>query len=384
MTDQRKFDVIVYGATGFTGKLVAEYLAKKSELPRERWAIAGRNHAKLAAVRADIGMSDLAIVEASADDPASLKAMAEQAKVVLTTVGPYIRYGEALVKACIEAETHYVDITGEPEFVDLLRERYDDEAKAKKLKIVSCCGFDSIPHDLGVLYTIRQIGKAENVKIEGFVRSNGSPSGGTWNSLVDAMERMRKQQKKAKPKPQDTGDRRIGPTKGGVRKEKKLGRWVVPMPTIDGSIVRRSARAIEDYGKSFRYTPYLSLGSLPKLVGLGAGMGGMFAVAQVKPGANWLRNLKPSGAGPSPEQRAKSKFEVLFIAEADGRELRTRVAGGDPGYTETSKMIAESALCLALDDGLPEGYGITTTAIAMGDRLIERLVEAGLVFETVA
>jgi short subunit dehydrogenase-like uncharacterized protein len=380
----RDFDVVVYGATGFTGQLVAEYMAKKGEVAPERWALAGRNTSKLEAVRDEIAKIDerlasIAVVQASADDPASLRAMAAQTKVVLTTVGPFIRYGEPLVEACVAEGTHYVDITGEPEFVTNIERRFGEEAKAKKLKIVSCCGFDSIPHDLGVLYTVEQLAPFESIEICGYVWASGNFSGGTWNSAVDAFERMRDQPKAQHEAP--VGDRKVGSVKKNVHRVDSMKRWAAPMPTIDPQIVKKSARRIERYGKSFRYGHYVTVKSLPTLVGLGAAVGGAVAVAQVGPGAKLLRKLKSPGEGPTPEERAKARFSVTFEAVADGNKLRTRVSGGDPGYDETAKMIAESAACIAFDD-TPDGFGVTTTAHAMGQPLIDRLVAAGMVFET--
>lgn len=382
----RDFDVVVYGATGFTGQLVAEYMARKGEVPPERWALAGRNPSKLEGVRADVAKIDerlasMALVEASADDPTSLRAMAARTKVVLTTVGPFIRYGEPLVEACVAEGTHYVDITGEPEFVANIERRFGEEAANKKLKIVSCCGFDSIPHDLGVLYTVDQLAPAESIEIKGYVWASGSFSGGTWNSAVDAFERMRDQPDA--PREEASGGRKVGSVKDKVHRVDSMDRWAAPMPTIDPQIVKKSARRLDQYGRSFRYGHYVTLKSLPKLIGLGAAVGGAVALAQVGPGAKLLRKLKSPGEGPTPEERAKARFSVTFEAVADGRHLNTRVSGGDPGYDETAKMIAESAACIAFDD-CPEGYGVTTPAHAMGQPLIDRLVAAGMVFETLS
>lgn len=384
MSEARKFDVVVYGATGFTGKLVAEYIANARALEPARWALAGRNTEKLEAVRADLVKIDerlaaLALLRASADEPATLAAMAEKTKVVLTTVGPYIRYGVPLVDACVTAKTNYVDITGEPEFVSDIEARYDERAKNAKIKIVTCCGFDSIPHDLGVLYTVEQMKPVTTLEVNGYVWANGSFSGGTWNSAVDAFARFRNQKK---PSAKATSDRRIGSSDKKVHYVDGMKRWAAPMPTIDPVIVKKSARLLESYGSSFRYGHFMTVKSLPVLAGIGAAVGGAFAIAQLPPGAALLRKLKSSGDGPSPEERARSRFSVTFYAEGDGKHCKTRVSGGDPGYTETAMMISESAFCLALDDGLPEHYGVTTTAAAMGTRLVDRLVEAGLHFET--
>src|SRR5262249_45520080 len=164
MIDKRENDVVVFGATGFTGRLTAEYLARKAQREPLRWAIAGRNRAKLEEVRhaleaIDPAAVNVGVLEASIDDPASLAAMARSARVVLTTVGPYAKYGEPVVKACVDEGTDYVDITGEPDFVDMTLEKYGAAAREKQIRIVSCCGFDSIPHDLGALFTVKQLPK---------------------------------------------------------------------------------------------------------------------------------------------------------------------------------------------------------------------------------
>jgi len=206
MTDPstaRPHAIVVLGATGFTGRLVAEYLARTvgATIP---WAIAGRSAAKLADVRRGLvainpDCESVAVLEADVGDRASLDRLAASTRVLLTTVGPYARYGEAVVRACVEQGTDYVDITGEPAFVKETLERYHDAAKAKGLRIVSCCGFDSIPHDLGVLYTVMQLPEGVPVSIEGMVRAKGGVSGGTWHSAINAMRDLRGGLKGAAP-----------------------------------------------------------------------------------------------------------------------------------------------------------------------------------------
>jgi short subunit dehydrogenase-like uncharacterized protein len=384
MQSDRAFDIVVFGATGFTGGLVAQYLAR---VPGElRWALAGRNREKLEAVKAALvsehpACESVGIIEASSEDESSLKAMCAQTRVVLTTVGPYIRYGEPLVKACIAQGADYVDITGEPEFVDGMIAKYDAAAKAAKVKIVSCCGFDSIPHDLGVLYTLEHLPAGQPVKIEGFVRASGQFSGGTWNSALDAMSRIRKMTKPAKRSPAADG-RRVGSTRERPRYDKSVKSWVAPMPTIDPQVVKRSARALAEYGPDFRYGHYVMVRSLPKMVAGGVGIGAVVGLAQFGPTLNLLRKVKNPGEGPDEATRAKSRFTVTFVGEAGGKSVKTTVSGGDPGYTETAKMISESALCLALDRAsLPTEYGVVTTAQAMGRVLIDRLEAQGIRFE---
>ena len=200
MTQDRTYDIVAFGATGFTGKLVAQYLAASEE--SFRWAIAGRSADKLAAVKDELGLSDeVGVIEADSGDPASLAAMAEQTRVVLTTVGPFQKYGEPVVAACVASGTDYVDITGEPEFVNDLIRRHDEPARDAGVHIVNCCGFDSIPHDLGAYMMVQELHKLSNgspVRLEGFVSASGKFSGGTWQSAVNAMGRARQQLKRPK------------------------------------------------------------------------------------------------------------------------------------------------------------------------------------------
>jgi short subunit dehydrogenase-like uncharacterized protein len=397
----RKFDVVLFGATGFTGRLTAEYLAR-ARTPRPlRWALAGRNREKLEAVRRDIsllapGGAQAEIVIADSQDERALAAMAASTRVVATTVGPYIRYGEPLVRACVEQGADYVDLTGEPEFVDNMIERYANLAEERRVKIVNACGFDSIPHDLGAYFTLKALearlaanerGKVP-VTIEGFVRASGSFSGGTWHSAVTAMGRFREYNATRKQRsarlPMVGENRRVSATPSRVRYRSEIGAWGVPMPTIDPQVVRRSARLLPEYGPDFRYGHFLAQKRLTSVVGLAVGVGTVFALAQFSPTRALLLKVRDSGEGPSEEQRKKSFFKVTFLARALGHEVKCEVRGGDPGYGETAKMLAESALCLAFDgERAPRIYGVVPPAAAFGTPLIERLTKAGIVFEDV-
>lgn len=381
----RPFDVVAFGATGFTGQLVAEYLAEKARGGAFRWAVAGRSREKLEAVvrrvRAIDPTSEVGVLVARSDDPASLEAMAAETRVVLTTVGPYVQHGEPLVAACIRAGTDYVDITGEPEFVDGLLARHHAAAEARGVRIVSCCGFDSIPHDLGALFTVEKLGGGEPVVLEGFVRASGTFSGGTWQSAIGAMSRGRPARGPRGPAPEQ-GSRRVGSVKPRVHFEPRVKAWAAPLPTIDAQIVQRSARALDIYGPDFRYGHNAAIRSVFTLAAGALGVGALIALSQLGPTRDLLLRVRTSGEGPSAEKRAKSRFSVTFLAKTPTRTLRTRVSGGDPGYTETAKMVSESALCLALDrDQLPSRAGVLTTAVAMGDRLLARLQAAGIRFE---
>jgi short subunit dehydrogenase-like uncharacterized protein len=382
---ERDYDVVVFGATGFTGALTAEYLAANAP-EGMRWALAGRNRSKLEAVRERIGApSDLPLLQADVTDDASLRAVAEATKVVITTVGPYILHGEPLVAACAAAGTDYVDLTGEPEFVDLMWLRYHERAQETGARLVHSCGFDSIPYDLGALYTVDQLPSDGPIKLDGFVRVGGTFSGGTYHSAIHIMGRLRQGMQVARERRQrergagSNGARRVHGAAGRPHHDELAGGWVVPFPTIDPQTVLRSARALDEYGPDFTYSHYLVVKRLPVLAGMAAGAGAAVALAQLPPTRNALLKLKSSGDGPSPEEREKAWFRVRFRGSGGGSRIVTEVSGGDPGYGETSKMLGESAMCLAFDS-LPSRAGQLTPAVAMGSALTERLQRAGIKF----
>jgi short subunit dehydrogenase-like uncharacterized protein len=383
MNAERMYDVIVFGATGFTGQLVAAYLAAQPQI--FRWALAGRSRQKLTNLQKSLGVGeDVGVLVADSADYDTLIAMTAQSRVLLTTVGPYVKYGELLVRACVATATDYVDITGEPQFVNDIIARYDASAREQQIRIVNCCGFDSIPHDLGAYFTALQLGGDQPLTLEAYVSMNGSLSGGTWNSAIEAFGNLRTNMRQSSARSGSDPQRDVRGMRGRVHYEPIVKGWVTPMPTIDPQIVLRSARTLPQYGPRFRYGHYLRVGSLPALVGLGAGVGTAVALAQFRPTRTLLGKLRPPGEGPTPEQRARSNFRVTFVGKANGEQIITEVRGGDPGYTETAKMVAESALCLALDrDQLPARYGVLTTAVAMGDRLLARLQQAGITFSVV-
>ena len=365
MTD-REHELVLFGATGFTGALTAQYLARTAPADL-RWALAGRNKAKLEALREELG-KDVPILIADVGDADSIRHVAEASKVVLTTVGPYIRYGEPLVAACAEAGTAYGDLTGEAEFADLMYLLHDARARETGARIVHCCGFDSIPSDLGAYFTVKQLPEGVPLKVEGFLRVHGKPSGGTTTTMRMMATRL--------PKIMATGRRRRRAESFDGRKtrrglgvphhERAVGAWVLPLPIIDPEIVRRSARALDRYGPDFTYRHYLVLDQMGTMT--------RQLWSTIRKGAP-----KP-GEGPTPEERAESWFKLRFVGEGGGKRVVTEVSGGDPGYDETAKMLGETGLCLARDT-LAERSGQLTTAAAMGDALLERLQRAGIKFE---
>jgi len=387
---ERQYDLALFGATGFTGGLTADYLAANAP-PGLSWSLVGRNRGKLEAVRSRLLAAspeapEPDLLEADAADPGALAKVAESARVVITTVGPYALYGEPLVAACAAAGSDYVDLTGEPEFVDRMWSAYDAQARQTGARLVHCCGFDSIPHDLGAYFTVRQLPEGVPLRVDGYVRSDASFSGGTYHSAINGFARARqtigaaKERRRREPRP---AGREIHSASPGIRHDSELGGWVVPLPTIDGGVVRRSAAGLDRYGPNFTYGHHLVAKRLATIAALGAGVGTVALLAPLPPTRKLLLKIKSPGEGPDAAERAKSWFKVRFVGEGGGKRVVTEVSGGDPGYGETSKMLAESALCLAFDQ-LPESAGQVTTAMAMGDALSERLQRAGISFRVLA
>ena len=386
----RDLDVVLFGATGFTGGLTADYLARHAPAGL-RWALAGRSPDKLAAVRdrltgIDPALADLELIVADVEDSPSLQALAERTAVVATTVGPYLSYGEPLVAAAAAAGTAYVDLTGEPEFVDRMYVAHHETAVRTGARIVHACGFDSIPHDLGAWFTVQQLPDDQPITLRGVVRAGGMVSGGTFHSALTAMSRPRQMKEAASSRravehrPDGRSSRAVG---ARPRRDPVLGYWLLPLPTIDPVIVARSGAALPAYGPDFRYSHYAGTKTLRFAAAGAVAVAGVGLAAQVSPLRSLLGKRIQPGDGPDEARREKSWFRVDFVGEAGGQQVHTRVSGGDPGYDETAKMLAESAMCLALDDN-PAVAGQVTTAQAMGDRLLDRLRAAGMSFELLA
>ena len=348
----RDYDIVIFGATGFAGELTAEYLARNAPA-NCRWALAGRNQAKLENVRAKLAtiepsLATMPLLHADVDDPESVRAVAEATRVVITTVGPYVLYGEPVVAACAEAGTDYVDLTGEPEFVDTTYLRHQARAQETGARLVHCCGFDSIPHDLGAYFTVLQLPEGVPLKVSGYLRASGAPSGGTLHSAITAFSHGRqtmaaaRRRKATEPRPTGRSARSVP---GRPHHDSVTSGWALPLPTVDPQIVARSARAVPRYGPDFEYSHYASIERLAVAVGGAAGVGALFAAAQVPPLRRVLLNRIKPGDGPSASKRAKSWFTVTFVGTGGGRRVVTRVSGGDPGYDETAKMLAVAVAC---------------------------------------
>ncbi|MFC9944926.1 saccharopine dehydrogenase family protein [Streptomyces pratensis] len=387
---ERPYDVVLFGATGFVGALTAEYLAAHAP-DGCRWALAGRSRGKLEQLRERLTEShphcaDLPLLTADADDAGALRELAESSHVVASTVGPYVWYGEKLVAACAEAGTDYTDLTGEAEFVDRMYLEHDGRARETGARLVHACGFDSVPHDLGVYFTVQQLPEGVPLTVDGYVRTGAVFSGGTFASALTAMGRgpqtMRAARERRLHEPRLVGRRARAP-QGAPHFSAETGTWALPLPTLDPRVVERSARGLERYGPDFRYRHFASVKHLPVALGGAAATVLLVGAAQIPAARQWLSARVEPGTGPDERRRQRSWFTVRFIGEGGGRQVLTEVSGGDPGYGETAKMLAEAALALALDD-LPATSGQVTTAVAMGDALLERLQAAGLRFRVAA
>jgi short subunit dehydrogenase-like uncharacterized protein len=382
-SEARQFDLVLFGASGFTGGLVAQHVAKHAR-EHIRIALAGRRAEVLHALRdrllAEHPTREIGVIVADVKDSESLTRMAASTRAVLSTVGPFSDYGEPLVRACVEQGTDYLDSTGERPFVLAMIERYDELARARGVRLIFACGFDSIPADLGVYFTVQQLPAAEAISVDSYLSFRGVFSGGTERSAIMEMSA-------ARPAPDAYAYAAAGRSgrvlKGRAHRAQNIDAWVASfIDAVDSNIVLRSARVLERYGPSFTYTPWVvhaNLFAMMSLMGVGATAGAAAKIAPLR--ALLLKVVKPSGQGPTPEQMAKGWFRVRFEGRSESQRVTTEVAGPDPGYGATSVMLGQAALCLLEDrDVLPTRCGVVTTAAALGGQLIERLQAHALTF----
>ena len=383
----REFDVIIFGASGYTGKLVAEYMHDQYGNDQSiKYAIAGRNTEKLLEVKKDLNLNeDISILEVDSSDLDSLDKMTTSAKCILTTVGPYQLYGSKLVESCAKNGTDYVDLTGEPGWMYEMINAHKETAQNSGARIVFSCGFDSIPFDLGV-YFVQNAAKEKFGKqaphVRGRVKAmNGEFSGGTIASLGATMSTLKEKPEliKVLANPFSLTEGFEGPSQLDDSKpllDEKMNMWLAPfvMAPINTKNIHRSNALLDHaYGKDFCYDEMMIAGEgdegeqIAKAMSSGNPMGG--------------DNVPQPGEGPSKESREQGNYDVLFFADLEEGSIGARVTGDmDPGYGSTSKMIAESALCLVQDCSDLAG-GIYTPAPSMGNKLIERLIKkAGLSF----
>ena len=405
-TPARRFDLVLFGATGFTGRLVAEYLTRRAAGSPLRWALAGRSERKLEQVKAelaaiDAAARDLAVLEGDAHDPAAMARIAGETRVVCTTVGPYAQHGDVLVDACAAAGTHYCDLAGEVTFIRGSIDRNHERARQTGARIVHCCGFDSVPSDLGVLSLQRELearGGAARKVTALFGESKGAFSGGTVASMLGLIDQAARDQAVRRLLGDPYGLDPAGSPRGpdhdvkGPGYDRTIRAFTAPfvMAAINTRVVRRSHALLgRPWGADWSYDERMSLprspGGAAAAVAITGALAGFVAGTQVP----WLRKkiearLPRPGEGPDAEARAKGYWTVRVHGEHDGTALVLTLSDRlDPGYAGTAKLIGESALCLA-EDALPGEGGVLTPAVAMGPLLIERLKSAGVSWDVSA
>lgn len=403
----KKYDLVLYGATSFVGKILASYLVSNYNDGDLKWAMAGRSEGKLEALRTELGdaASDIDVFIADAADEAALQVMVARTRVVVSTVGPYALYGEPLVKACAESGTDYCDLTGEAQWISRMIERYETTAKQSGARIVHCCGFDSIPSDLGNYFVQEAAHKAtgeycQRVKMR-VKTMKGEFSGGTVASLMNVVKEATRdaalRKELANPYslcPTDHGYKVRQNNVSTTQRDRDFKRWIAPfiMAAINTRVVFRS-NALRDsaYGQDFRYDEAMMMGSGPVGAAMSVGITGAlagFMTAAAIPPSRWVleRFVVPKpGEGPSPEAQEKGCYDLRFFGETpSGKTFFAKVTGDrDPGYGSTAKMLGQAAICLARDiDKDACGGGFWTPSTAMGDALLQRLQDnAGLSFE---
>ena len=399
MIDKREYDIIIWGASGFTGRLVAEYLYTNYNSKDLKWAIAGRDNQKLISIRKTFLNDEVPIVLANSFDETSLNKMTQRANVICSTVGPYAKYGSLLVKSCIKNKTHYCDLAGEAQWIRKMIDLYHEEAIRNQVKIVNSCGYDSIPSDMGVYFINKNLSK-KNLTIKMRVTgTKGGYSGGTYASMQNIIKEASSDREVRKSLTNPYGLNPVGEQSGHDKRDlssvvfdKKIKSWIAPflMAGINTKIVRRSnALSNYNYGKDFKYDEAVMTGKGIKGQLAGIMLSIPLILLAAKPGSilNKIFSFfvpKP-GQGPDKKERESGYFSSkFFVFDEHSNSSIFKVTGDrDPGYGSTSKMLAESAVCLAKDN-LDNTFGIITPSYAMGNNILERLVSnAGLSFKKI-
>jgi short subunit dehydrogenase-like uncharacterized protein len=397
---RRDVDIVVYGATGFVGSRAAQYLARSEDAVELSLAIAGRDAAKLEAVRARLGRNDVQVIVADSGDVAAVEAMAARARVVLNTAGPFAKYGDHVVDACVRARTHYVDITGETLWVRSLIDRHHAQAEAQGTRIIPCCGFDSVPSDLGTLLAVRRLqrrGSGECEGVKSYFQMLGGLNGGTLASGLVQAEADREGRARdpflLDPHPHSAEEQAQARDPLGIHYDADVNAWVGPflMGFVNTRVVRRSAALFaqwdEGYGEHFRYQEYSRFGGalgLPAAIAVTGGLAVMDMTMSTEPGRRLLGRMLPQpGSGPSERLMDRGWFKSETLAKAsNGRRVRVRISHrGDPGNRATVRFVCEAALAIAVEgEALPGGPtrgGVLTPATGLGQVLADRLPLAG-------
>ncbi|MBW3196375.1 saccharopine dehydrogenase family protein [Marinobacter nauticus] len=407
-TTAANYDLVVFGATSFVGQILARYLLENYGADKDiKWAIAGRSEGKLNQLKSDLGgaAASIPVILADAADEPALRDLCGQTRVVISTVGPYALYGETLVKVCAETGTDYCDLTGEVQWIRRMIERYEAKAKESGARIVHCCGFDSIPSDMGVWFLQQQaeatFGKpCQDVRMRVKV-AKGGLSGGTVASMINVAKEAGADPKLRKELanpfsicPQEHRSEKRQPSLKSAEFDKNFNAWLAPfvMGAINTRVVHRS-NALQGarYGKEFTYDEAIMTGKGTKgrltAYGMVGALGAFFTASAIKPTRWVVEKLVPKpGEGPSPEDQEKGFYDLRFVGKTtDGKTMITKVTGDrDPGYGSTAKMLGEAGLCLAFDVKEDVKGGFWTPASALDGKLLERLqANAGLTFEVV-
>ena len=387
----RKYEIIVYGATGFTGQICCKYL--RDNYKDLVWAMAGRNEEKLAQVKSDFNL-ECDVVVADGGDLESLRSLASQTKVVLSTAGPFARYGSLLVQACVENGTHYTDITGENHWVKGLIDKHHEEAASKGTRIIPSCGYDSIPSDIGAYFTVSQFNKPVS-RVDVYQEALGGASGGTTETMftMDGLNKDMRDPFVLNPEETISAEQREKSKDGfSIKQVEGIDGWTGMglMAMANTRVVRRSAALMEQnqkpYGNNFTFGEHglFSTKRMARLASYGLLMAFLVISTPIK---HLVRPFLPKpGEGPSQEQQDNGWFRSTFVAESeDGeRKICTMYGSGDPGYKSTAKLVCESALALARSDDLPGGNeygGVLTSAVGLGEVLIDRLKNAEIDFK---
>ena len=390
----KKYEIIVYGATGFTGQICCKYL--RDNYTDLVWAMAGRNGDKLEEIKSNLNL-DCDVVVADGADIEALRSLTSQTKVVLSTAGPFARYGSLLVQACLESGTHYTDITGENHWVRGLIDKHHSEAASKGVRIIPSCGYDSIPSDLGAFFTISQFNKPVS-RVDVYHEAQGGASGGTTETIFTMDGLSKEMRDPFVLNPQETvSEEQRQKSKDGFVVEQVDGieGWsgIGMMAVANTRVVRRSAALMEQnqksYGNNFTFGEH-GLFSTKRMARL-ASYGSILAFLVIGTPLKYLVRpflLKP-GQGPSQETQDKGWFRATFVAHSEDNERKicSMYGSGDPGYKSTAKMVCESAIALARSDDLPGGSeygGVLTSAVGLGNVLIDRLKAAEIEFKVIS
>ena len=387
----KKYEIIVYGATGFTGQICCKYL--RDNYKDLVWAMAGRNKEKLDQIKSDFNL-ECDVIVADGADLEALRSLTSQTKVVLSTAGPFARYGSLLVQACVENATHYTDITGENHWVKGLIDKHHEEAASKGTRIIPSCGYDSIPSDIGALFTISQFNKPVS-RVDVYQEALGGASGGTTETMFTMDGLSKEMRDPFVLNPEDTvSEEQREKSKDGFSIEQVEGidGWAGMglMAVANTRVVRRSAALMEQnqkpYGNNFTFGEHglFSTKRMARLASYGLLM--LFIVISTPIKHLFRPFLKKPGEGPSQEQQDNGWFRSTFVAfSEDGeRKVCSMYGSGDPGYKSTAKLVCESAIALARSSDLPGGNeygGVLTSAVGLGEVLIDRLKNAGIEFK---